>query len=94
MNDPKLNDQAGSGLAAASGSEFVFIDAASQPFLVKNGWLWRWHKHQKNFVSARKLVPGEEAYYRRFRIPDDQAAFYIPNTKITYGTPEEKHDNK
>ena len=86
MNNPETetkNPEA--SCAPPSGSEFVFIDAANKPFLVKNGWLWRWHEGSKNFVSLRKMVPGEEADYRRLRIPDDQAALYIPNTKLSHG---------
>lgn len=74
----RLRD-ASSGRAAGSSapdcSPFVFLDAASRPYLAFRGWLHYWHADNK-WVTLREIKPGERETLEARKLPDKQAALY------------------
>lgn len=59
-------------------SPFVFLDLNSEPWLVHNGWLHRWHRGAKCWVTARPFVSGETEIMAERKLKPEHAALYGP----------------
>lgn len=67
------------GLAAEPGSPtFVFLDLNSEPWLVHQGWLHRWHRGAKCWVTARELRNFELGEMEKRKLKPEHAALYGP----------------
>lgn len=59
-------------------STFVFLDDASRPFLIHNGWLHRWHP-DKVWVTNRPVTRAELPAMLARRInPEHEHLYKVP----------------
>ena len=65
-----------SGSLHSACSPFVFLDLNSEPWLVHDGWLHRWHRGAKCWVTARPLVSGETEIMAERKLKPEHAALY------------------
>lgn len=72
----RVKIQAALALFPSTPPPFVFLDAASRPYLVLNGWL-RYQTGDKKWVTLRELKPGEYALLGSRKLPDAEADLYM-----------------
>ena len=71
-----------SALLGSSG--FIFLDDRPWPYLVRkessgDWWLYYWRDSTKQFATMREIAFEEMLAFRERRLPDEQAALYLPN---------------
>lgn len=61
-----------------SSPTFVFLDLNSEPWLVHEGWLHRWNRGAKCWVTARELRNFELGEMEKLKLKPELAALYGP----------------
>jgi hypothetical protein len=65
----------------------VFLDDRHAPYLVHKGWLCYWNN--LNWVTLRRLEPGEYETLKKHKLPGEHAALYDwpcgPDSQPTIG---------